>query len=143
MILDSKELALENVIELTRSSEKNFKKGNFKDAIIEKMKAKSILKKCSDDAKIISRFKEELSKLYSSKFDLIFDHKLRINESKKNKIINLLEQKSEEKFKKGDFKGAIKALRRAEKYLTWNLGDLGNWLRILRRFTYCFFLLKN
>ena len=118
MILDSKELALENVIELTRSSEKNFKKGNFKDAIIEKMKAKSILKKCSDDAKIISRFKEELSKLYSSKFDLIFDHKLRINESKKNKIINLLEQKSEEKFKKGDFKGAIKALRRAEKYLT-------------------------
>ena len=33
------------------------------------------------------------------------------------KIINLLEQKSEEKYNKGDFKGSIRALRRSEKYL--------------------------
>ena len=39
MVVDSHELALENVIELTNSSEKNFKKGNFKDAITEKLKA--------------------------------------------------------------------------------------------------------
>ena len=117
MVVDSHELALENVIKLIKSSEKNFKKGNFKDAIMEKLKAKSILKTFSSDTKMIMRFKEELSKVYSSKFDLIYDHKLRINESEKNKIVNLLEQKSEEKFKKGDFKGAIKALRRAEKYL--------------------------
>ena len=55
--------------------------------------------------------------LYKSKFDLINDHKLRIDESKINKIINLLEQKSDEKYNQGDFKGAIKALRRSEKYL--------------------------
>ena len=33
------------------------------------------------------------------------------------KIVNLLEQKSDEKYRKGDFKGAIRALRRSEKYL--------------------------
>ena len=44
MVVDSHELALENVIKLIKSSEKNFKKGNFKDAIMEKLKAKSILK---------------------------------------------------------------------------------------------------
>ena len=36
---------------------------------------------------------------------------------KKNKIVRLLEQKSDEKYNKGDFKGAIRALRRSEKYL--------------------------
>ena len=63
------------------------------------------------------KFKEELYYLYESKFDLINDHKLRIDESKKNKIVRLLEQKSDEKYNKGDFKGAIRALRRSEKYL--------------------------
>ena len=69
------------------------------------------------DKYILKKFKEELYYLYESKFDLINDHKLRIDESKKNKIIRLLEQKSDEKYNKGDFKGAIRALRRSEKYL--------------------------
>ena len=56
--------------------------------------------------------------MYFSKFDLIFDHKLRIDELKKNEIIKFLQQKSEEKFQKGDYKGAVKALRRSEKYLS-------------------------
>ena len=109
-------LELIKVIELTRSSEKKFKQGNFKGAIDDKKKVNSILK--SADKEINEKFKEELSKLYSSKFDLIFDHKLKINEFKKNEIVKLLEKKSEEKLQKGDFKGAIKALRRSEKYLS-------------------------
>ena len=40
-----------------------------------------------------------------------------IDDSKINKIVRLLEQKSDEKYLKGDFKGAIRALRRSEKYL--------------------------
>jgi len=56
--------------------------------------------------------------LYSSKFDLIFDHKLKIDESKRNEIIKMLKQKSNEKLKILDYKGAIKALRRAEKYFS-------------------------
>ena len=65
----------------------------------------------------MQKFKEELSHLYASKFDLIKDHKLRIDKSKIKKIVKLLEVKSEEKYRKGDFKGAIRALRRSEKYL--------------------------
>ena len=114
---ESSKLALENIIKLLRSSEKKFKLGNFKGAIHDKRKVNIILKLKSDDKEIIEKFREELSRLYFSKFDLIFDHKLIIDELKKNEIIKLLRLKSEEKYKKGDFKGAIKALRRSEKYL--------------------------
>ena len=113
---DSNELVLENIIKLARSSEKKFKQGNFKGAINDKIKANAILKSKSCDEKIIEKFKEELSSLYSSKFDLIFDHKLKIDEIKRNEIVKMLEQKSKEKLKSLDYKGAIKAFRRAEKY---------------------------
>ncbi len=109
---------LANLIKLTRSSEKKFKLGNFKGAIDDKMKANAILKSQSCDEKIIEKYREELSSLYSSKFDLIFDHKLKIDEIKRNEIVKILEHKSREKLKNLDYKGAIKALRRAEKYLS-------------------------
>ncbi len=115
---DSGELILGNIIKLTRSSEKKFKLGNFKGALEDKMKANAILKSKSCDEKIMEKYKEELSTLYSSKFDLIFDHKLKIDEIKINEIVKLLENKSEEKLKNLDYRGAIKALRRAEKYLS-------------------------
>jgi len=115
---DSDELILGNIIKLTRSSEKKFKLGNFKGALEDKMKANAILKSKSYDKKIIEKYREELSSLYTSKFDLIFDHKLKIDESKKNEIVKMLERKSEEKLKNLDYRGAIKALRRAEKYIS-------------------------
>ena len=114
---DSNELILGNIIKLTISSEKKFKLGNFKGAIDDKMKAKAILKSKSCE-KIIEKYREELSRLYSSKFDLIFDHKLKIDEIKRNEIVKMLEQKSKEKLKSLDYKGAIKAFRRAEKYFS-------------------------
>ncbi len=115
---DSNELILGNIIELTRSSEKKFKLGNFKGALDDRMKANSILKSKSCDEKIIEKYREELSSLYSSKFDLIFDHKLKIDQIKINEIVKMLERKSEEKLKNLDYRGAIKALRRAEKYIS-------------------------
>ena len=115
---DSGRLILENLIKLTRSSEKKFKLGNFKGAIDDKMKANAILKSKSCDEKMIQKYRKELSSLYSSKFDLIFDHKLKIDEIKINQIVKMLERKSEEKLKNLDYKGAIKALRRAEKYIS-------------------------
>ena len=115
---DSGELILGNIIKLTRSSEKKFKLGNFKGALDDKIKANEILKSKSCDKKIIEKYREELSSLYSSKFDLIFDHKLKIDEIKRNEIAQMLERKSEEKLKNHDYRGAIKALRRAEKYLS-------------------------
>ena len=115
---DSNELLLENIIKLTRSSENKFKRGNFKGALDDKMKANAILKSKSCNKKIIEKYRDELSNLYSSKFDLIFDHKLKIDEIKINKIVKMLESKSEEKLKNLDYRGAIKALRRAEKYIS-------------------------
>ena len=115
---DSSKFVLENLIKLTRSSESKFKLGNFKGAIEDKMKANVILKTKSCDEKVIEKYREELSNLYSSRFDLIFDHKQKIDEIKRNKIVKMLENKSKNKLKELDYKGAIKALRRAEKYLS-------------------------
>ena len=112
-------LILENLIKLTRSSERKFKLGNFKGAIEDKIKANAILKSKSCDERMIQKYRKELSSLYSSKFDLIFDHKLKIDEIKRNEIVKMLENKSKEKLKNLDYKGAIKALRRAEKYLSY------------------------
>ena len=115
---DSGELTLTNLIKLTRLSEKKFKLGNFKGAIDDKMKANEILKSKSCDEKIIGKYREELSSLYSSRFDLIFDHKLKIDEIKINEIVKMLEHKSKVRLKNLDYKGAIKAFRRAEKYFS-------------------------
>ena len=114
---NSDKLFIDNIIIQTRSSEIKFREGNFKGAIEDKREVRCLLNSKFCDEDIFKKFKEELSFLYKSKFDLINDHKLRIDESKINKIIKLLEQKSDEKYKEGDFKGAIKALRRSEKYL--------------------------
>ena len=116
-MLNSDKLCIENIVNKTRSSEKKFREGNFKGAIEDKRKVRVLLNSKFCDKDIIKKFKEELFFLYQSKFDLINDHKLKIDELKINKIINLLEQKSEEKYNKGDFKGSIRALRRSEKYL--------------------------
>ncbi len=117
ILLNSDKLFIENIVNQTWSSERKFRKGNFKAAIEDKREVRCFLnsKFCNKD--IIKKFKEELSYLYASRFDLINDHKLRIDELKINKIVKLLEQKSDEKYNKGDFKGAIRALRRSEKYL--------------------------
>ena len=115
---DSGRLILENLIKLTRSSENKFKLGNFKGALEDKMKANKILKSKSYDEKMIAKYREELSSLYSSKFDLIFDHKLKIDQIKINEIVKMLERKSKEKLKSLYYKGAIKAFRRAEKYFS-------------------------
>ena len=110
-MLNSDKVCIENIVNQTRSSERKFKEGNFKGAIEDKREVRCLLNSKFCDNEILKKFKEELSYLYESKFDLINDHKLRIDESKINKIVRLLEQKSDEKYNKGDFKEAIRALR--------------------------------
>ncbi len=116
-MLNSDKVSITNIVKHIRSSERKFKEGNFIGAIEDKREVKLILNSKFCNKEIVKQFKKELSSLYSSKFDLINDHKLRLDESQIKKIVNLLEQKSDEKYRKGDFKGAIRALRRSEKYL--------------------------
>ena len=92
-MLNSDKLCIENIVNQTRSSEKKFREGNFKGAIEDKRKVRILLNSKSCDEEIIKKYKEELFLLYQSKFDLINDHKLKIDEFKINKIINLLEKK--------------------------------------------------
>ena len=116
-MLNSDKLSIKNIINQTRSSERKFKEGNFRGAIEDKREVKVLLNSKYCDKDIVKKFKKELSCLYSSKFDLIKDYKLSLDESEIKKIVKLLEKKSDEKYHKGDFIGAIRALRRSEKYL--------------------------
>ena len=56
------------------------------------------------------------SEIRKSKYDLIADYKKVISDKRKEEVINKLEVISESKYKIGDYKASIKALRRAEKY---------------------------
>ena len=56
------------------------------------------------------------SKIQKRKYDLITDYKKVISDKRKEEVINKLEIISESKYNIGDYKGAIKAIRRAEKY---------------------------
>ena len=116
-MLNLDKLSIENLVNQIRSSEKKFKEGDFIGAIEDKREVRWLLNSKFCNKNIVKKFKKELTALYPSKFDLINDHKLRLDESEINKIVNLLEQKSDEKYRKGDFEGAIRALRRSEKYL--------------------------
>ena len=108
---------LSKIISLIKSSEKKYKEKKFKESLDDKLEIKSLMnEKFRSNKEMMDKYKEELSKLYSSKFDLIKDHKMKIDDKKKMEIINLLEKKSKKKLLNCDYEGAIKALRRSEKY---------------------------
>ena len=58
----------------------------------------------------------KVSQIKRSKYDLISDYKKVISNKRKEEVINKLEFLSESKYEIGDYKGSIKAIRRAEKY---------------------------
>ena len=105
------------IISLIKSSEKKYKEKNFKGSLEDKLEIKSLMnEELRTNKEIMDKYKEELSKLYSSKFDLIKDHKMKIDDKKKIEVINLLEKKSQKMLSNCDYEGAVKALRRSEKY---------------------------
>ena len=57
-----------------------------------------------------------VSKIRKSRYDLIADYKKVISNKRKEEVIKKLEIISESKYKIGDYKGSIKAIRRSEKY---------------------------
>ena len=85
-------LSLKDIIKLTKASEKKFREGNFRGAFEDKMEVKLYLKSKFSDRKIIEKFKKELSNIYDSKFDLIKDHKSKLDLKKTKNIIKLLDE---------------------------------------------------
>ena len=126
-------------ISFSGRSNSRYKKGDYHGAIEDKRKAKKIrlleidknheLDNTKIDYKnlLLGTFIKidlepkynaltKVSKLRKSKYDLIADYKKVISEKRKEEVINKLEVISESKYKIGDYKGSIKAIRRAEKY---------------------------
>ena len=54
--------------------------------------------------------------LNNSKYNLIADYKIRLNERKRIQIMRHLKEKSDGQYNSGDYKGCIRSLRRIEKY---------------------------
>ena len=57
-MLNSDKLCIENIINLTRSSERKFREGNFKGAIEDKREVRTLLNSRFCDEDIIKKFKE-------------------------------------------------------------------------------------
>ena len=112
--MTNKETSKEYLIssrKLIESSESNFRKGAYKEAIYERRKAKEIFETEEEFKDLI---KELL--LNKSKYNLIADYKIRINEARRIHIIKHLKKKSDTQYNSGDYKACIRSLRRMEKY---------------------------
>ena len=126
-------------ISFSGRSNSRYKTGDYQGAIDDKRKAKEIrlleidesneLDNTKIDYKniLLGTFKKmdlepkynaliKGSEIRKSKYDLIADYKKVISEKRKEEVISKLEVISESKYKIGDYKGSIKAIRRAEKY---------------------------
>ena len=139
------EAELENTYQISKDisfsgrSNSRYKNGDYHGAIEDKRKAKNIRIKEVDKSKglnyikidyrniLLGTFVEidldpkyntliKVSKVKRSKYDLIADYKKVISNKRKGEVIKKLEFLSESKYKIGDYKGSIKAIRRAEKY---------------------------
>mgnify|MGYP001403866211 FL=1 len=123
-------------VALSGRSNSRYKNGNYHGAIEDKRKAKKIRLleiNRSPDSKIDYKnillgtfLKMELepkykilikvSRVEKSRYDLISDYKKVISNKRIEEVIEKLEFLSESKYKFGDYKASIRAIRRAEKY---------------------------
>ena len=103
---------------LIDSSESKYKSGDYKVSILKRRAAKKLVLEQSNRIQSELEFRTFIkkSKAYKSKYNLIEDYKTKIDENRKLGLIKELEKISESKYKSGDFKGAIIALRRSEKF---------------------------
>ena len=120
-------------------SSSRYKNADYKDAIEDKRQAKNIRLLEIDQSSGLNNIKIDYknillgtfvgidlepkynvlikcSKIQKSKYDLIADYKKVISDKRKEEVIRKLENISESKYINGDYKGSIKAIRRAEKY---------------------------
>tara|TARA_B100000965_G_C19593406_1_gene758985 strand:- start:886 stop:1527 length:642 start_codon:yes stop_codon:yes gene_type:complete len=126
-------------ISFSARSDSRYKDGNYQGAIEDKRKAKKIrlleLERLPKENSIKIDYKNILlgtikeidleakykilirvSKVEKSRYDLISDFKKVISNKRKEEVIKKLELLSELKYKTGDYKASIRAIRRAEKY---------------------------
>ncbi len=126
-------------IAFSARSNNKYKNGDYQGAIEDKRKAKMIRLLESDKSSKLNNIQIDyknivlcslsdkdlepkykllikVSKVEKSRYDLIADYKKVISNKRKEEVIKKLELLSESKYKVGDYKASIKAIRRAEKY---------------------------
>ena len=126
-------------ISFSGRSDSRYKNGNYQGSIEDKRKAKKIRlleldtssekNKCKIDYKNIllgsfikidlePKYKTliKVSEIEKSRYDLIADYRKVISSKRKEEVIKKLEFLSESKYRLGDYKASIRAIRRAEKY---------------------------
>ena len=126
-------------ISFSGRSNSRYKNGNYHGAIEDKRKAKKIrlfeierfpeINNNKIDYKniLLGTFTEielepkyktliKVSKVEKRRYDLISDYKKAIGNKRKEEVIKKLETLSDSKYKAGDFKASIRAMRRAERY---------------------------
>ena len=126
-------------ISLSGRSNSRYKIGDYNGSILDKRKAKKIRFLEVDQTSEINNIRIDyknillgtftkidlepkyktlikVSKIEKSRYDLISDYKKVISKKRKEELIEKLELLSESKYKMGDYKGSIKAIRRSEKY---------------------------
>tara|TARA_Y100001968_G_C19318624_1_gene698019 strand:- start:385 stop:1026 length:642 start_codon:yes stop_codon:yes gene_type:complete len=126
-------------ISFSGRSNSRYKNGDYQGAIEDKLKAKNINLLEIDKSQGFNNIKIDyrkillgtfikkdlepkytvlikVSKIRKSKYDLIADYKKVISEKRKEEVIKKLESISELKYQSGDYKGSIKAIRRAERF---------------------------
>ncbi len=103
---------------LIHSSELKYKNGDFKGAVADKKQANRLFLSNLNIIGIEDQFYALLkdSVMGNPKYDLIQDYKVRIDAPKRAEIISRLEALAESKYEAEDYKGAIRAMRRADKY---------------------------
>ncbi len=107
-IKDKREAKKIRLLEINQSSELNDSRIDYKNILL------GTFIKTDLESKYNALVKA--SKIRKSKYDLIADYKKVLSSKRKKEIIKKLEFISESKYQIGDYKGSIKAIRRAEKY---------------------------
>ena len=107
-IKDKRQAKKIRLFEIDKSSELNDIKIDYKKILL------GTFLKVDLEPKYIALIKA--SKTRKSKYDLIADYKKVISAKRREEVIRKLELISESKYEIGDYKGSIKAIRRAEKY---------------------------
>ena len=126
-------------VSLNGRSNSRYHNGDYKGAIEDKRNAKKIRllekSRLTDKKKIKIDYKNillgtfnhielepqyraliKVSKIEKSKYDLIEDYKKVISCKRKEEVIKNLESLSDSKYKSGEYKASIRAIRRSEKY---------------------------
>jgi len=104
--------------EMMEESEYSYLHGDYKKAFLQRLNAKEFITRNTNIKDGEAKFRIFIKSIETPnrKYDLIQDYLTKIDDIKKEELCKGLENLSKYKFESRNYKGAIRALRRSEKY---------------------------